>query len=98
MKKKIKKLLEMKKGSLRINKFCTLYRSQEYFGQPEDRLTLDFSITRVWDYSFTLTSRDPESIITLIESYTIIAFGRVSEQCRKDIQNGYCLGEVLGND
>lgn len=90
MKKEINELLSSENATLRLNKFCTLYRWQvNALGERVDFLRAEFSVTHQYSHSYAVTARSWQKIIEEIQLLQSKAFADAANQLNTQLKNGY---------
>ena len=82
-------LVKSENGVMELNKFCTLERWTDSFGQKVDMLQITISIVGHADYQAYINSRDAEGIKAEVQEHITKAFAKVSEMLCTRIANNY---------
>ena len=89
MKKELKELLKSEQGTLKINSVSVLRRwTKDALGTNVDKLVIEFSITRPYDYSYEIKSRDTQGIVSEIMKHQTEAFTNASDTLNRRLRGG----------
>lgn len=84
-------LINSEYGTLQINKYCSLHRWTDSFGEKVDKLKIVISITSYADYQAEIISRSVEGIKSEIKGHIKLAFEQASDTLCNYVDNNYSL-------